>query len=52
MKGKGEASASASLTITNDEPQMNVVATNKSSAFARWLNSRNLGRPIKIPAGL
>src|SRR5271157_727832 len=37
IKGKGEASASAPLTITKVEPQMKVVETRRSSALVRWL---------------
>jgi hypothetical protein len=42
IKGKGEASASAPLTITKVEPQMKVVTTRRSSAFVRWLKPGNL----------
>jgi hypothetical protein len=41
-KGKGEASASAPLTITKVAPQMKVVTTRRISAFVRGLKPENL----------
>src|SRR5579862_4920802 len=48
MKENGPASERAPLTITNDDPQIKVVITSRSSALVRWRKNMNLECHSKI----